>query len=258
MRKGIPLVGLLSLVQVAFAFQDSDLDGVEDSRDRCPNTPILQLVDKYGCPLESKRGVRGKFYLRVGGGVLKDGSEERTFSLFSVAYSYKRFYTSFTTRYYLSSKLYDPGMGDSSLFLGYSGFVTDRLYILPGVRIKLPTGDSQYSDGKVDYTPSLVLDYILDGYDVFAYLSYTFRGDSALRDTFSYSVGAGYDFTRSLYVSLSYDLSQSAVRSGYNSYLSVFTLYDLTDGLYTTLSYSKGINEEATDHSLSVRLGIRF
>jgi hypothetical protein len=243
---------------MSFAFKDSDLDGVEDSKDKCANTPILELVDKHGCPLESKRGVRGKFYLRLGTGYLRDEDEERLSSIFSIAYSYKGLYTSFTTRYYLSSKLYDPGMGDSSLFLGYSRFLSERVYILPGVRIKLPTGEEQFSDGKVDYTPSAVVDFLFDDYDVFTYISYTIRGNRNLKDTLSLSLGGGYDLTRSLYLSLSYDVSQSAVRDGNNSYVSFFALYDITKVLYTTLSYSKGINKEATDHSATLRIGIRF
>ncbi|NPA41677.1 MAG: hypothetical protein GXO18_05315 [Aquificae bacterium] len=262
MRKGALLIaGVCVCWQVVFAFQDSDLDGVEDSKDKCPNTPILVLVDKDGCPIEreSKRGPRkGKFYLRVGGGYFKDEGEERTYSLVSIAYSYRGFYTSFTTRYYLSSKRYDPGMGDSSLFFGYSKFLTKRLYTLPGIRFKLPTGADQYTNGKVDITPSLVLDYILDGYDVFTYFSYTFRGDSRLKDTFSGSVGMGYDFTRKLYGSLSLDITQSSYDKKYNAYISLFALYDITKKLYTTLSYTKGLDREAADHSLTVRLGIRF
>lgn len=31
-------------------YGDQDQDGVEDSVDRCPNTPIGIPVDAYGCP----------------------------------------------------------------------------------------------------------------------------------------------------------------------------------------------------------------
>lgn len=250
MRKGL-LWGVL-LAQVSFAFQDSDLDGVEDSVDRCPNTPILVLVDKYGCPV--KEEFRGRFYLRVGGGVVEDEGRSSTFSLISLAYSYRELYLSFTTRYYLN----DPGMGDSSLFLGYSDFLTERLYVLPGLRVKIPTGDSKYSDGNVDLTPSVAADYLLDGYDIFTFLGYTFRGDPALDDTLSLSVGGGHDVTSKFYMSLSYDLSESAVRSDWNHYLSLFTLYDISDRFYATLRYSRGLNQEATDNSLTFRIGIRF
>ncbi len=32
---------------------DSDHDGVINSKDVCPNTPPMALVDKYGCALDS-------------------------------------------------------------------------------------------------------------------------------------------------------------------------------------------------------------
>ena len=34
---------------------DSDKDGVFDNFDRCPNTPRLSKVDKYGCPIDSDK-----------------------------------------------------------------------------------------------------------------------------------------------------------------------------------------------------------
>ncbi len=34
---------------------DSDRDGVYDNIDKCPNTPRLSKVDKYGCPIDSDR-----------------------------------------------------------------------------------------------------------------------------------------------------------------------------------------------------------
>ncbi len=259
MRKGIRIM-LTTLFSsaVALAFQDSDLDGVEDTKDKCPNTPILVLVDEHGCPLESKRFLQGRFYLRMGGGYLKDEREERTYSLLSVAYSYKSLYISFTTRYYLSSKLYGSGMGDSLLFLGYSDFILPRLYTLSGLRLKLPTGDDPYSDGKVDITPSVVLDYLLDGYDLFLSLSYTLRGDERLRNTFSASIGAGYDLTSKVYTSVSLDTSQALSDGEYNYYISLFLLYDITEMFYGTLSYTKGLNKRATDQSATLKLGIRF
>ena len=35
------------------AFTDSDLDGVEDAKDKCPNTPFMDIVDLNGCTKKS-------------------------------------------------------------------------------------------------------------------------------------------------------------------------------------------------------------
>lgn len=41
--------------QARTKFVDSDSDGVEDSMDRCPNTPLGTPVDEFGCELDSDR-----------------------------------------------------------------------------------------------------------------------------------------------------------------------------------------------------------
>jgi len=42
-------IGAFALMCYAGAVQDSDLDGVPDNLDMCPNTPFLETVNKYGC-----------------------------------------------------------------------------------------------------------------------------------------------------------------------------------------------------------------
>ena len=44
----IPLI-LILLSGMSIAYEDQDIDGVEDSVDECPNTPFDALVDKRGC-----------------------------------------------------------------------------------------------------------------------------------------------------------------------------------------------------------------
>ena len=249
---------MLALGGLTFGFVDSDLDGVEDSRDQCPNTPILELVDERGCPIKEVIKPKVRFYLRVGGGYIKDKREERTFSSLSVAFSWKKLYMSFSSKYYTSSKLYGSGMGNSYLFGGLSFYPTESLYLMPGLRVKIPTADRKFGDKYVDYSPTLSVDYFIGRLDLFSYASYTFRGNPNLKNTYFLSLGAGYDFTEKLYLSISTDFSQSAVSRRINRYLTIFSVYDINERLYTTLNYSKGLNSRAVDHSLSVRIGVRF
>jgi len=44
---------LILIVFNLYGYVDSDLDGVDDSIDRCPNTPFSDLVDKNGCTIKS-------------------------------------------------------------------------------------------------------------------------------------------------------------------------------------------------------------
>ena len=45
----------LSIFTGPGAFRDSDLDGVPDNKDACPNTPSGAVVDARGCPVDSDR-----------------------------------------------------------------------------------------------------------------------------------------------------------------------------------------------------------
>ncbi len=253
MKIRLPLLLITSSLSLSFGvFKDSDLDGVEDSKDRCPNTPILVLVDKYGCPIEKPRG---KFYLRIGTNLISDGPERRASAITSIAYYYDRFYVSLTTRYYFYSRLYGSGTGDTTFYGSYR-IPIRNLYLIPGLRVRLPTGSDPFTDGDVHLTPSFILDLFLDSLDLFLYTSYTLR--TLKRNTYALSLGGGYDVTGRTYMSLSYDTTQSAVGSGNLNYISVFILHDISRSLYTTLSYSYGLNRRAIDHSLTIRLGIRF
>ncbi|MDQ7039014.1 MAG: hypothetical protein Q9N26_07455 [Aquificota bacterium] len=251
MKSRSPLLVLL-LTALSFAFKDSDLDGVEDSKDRCPGTPILVLVDRYGCPIERPKG---RFYLRLGASFVSSGDERRASAITSVAYYYNRFYISATTRYYFYSRLYDSGMGDTTLYGSYR-IPLKNLYVIPGLRVRLPTGERPFSDGDVHLTPSAIFDLLFDSFNLFLYAGYTFR--SLRRNTYALSVGGGYDITRKTYVSLSYDTAESVTGGGNLNYITLFLLRDITRSLYTTLSYSYGLNRRSVDHSLTVRLGVRF
>ena len=249
MKTGVYLLFLL-LFSLSFAFKDSDLDGVEDSKDKCPGTPILVLVDKYGCPIERPKG---RFYLRVGASFLSNGPETRTALLTSLAYYYSKFYISFTTRYYVYSKLYGEGPGDSTVYGSYR-FSVGNLFVIPGLRVRLPTGEEPFTVRDLYLTPSVILDLLLGRLDLFLYGGYTLREG---RDLLSVSVGSGYDFTENLYVSLSYDTTSSP--SGGNlSYVSAFLLFDLTRRVYATFGYSYGLEERAVDQRATFRIGIRF
>ena len=44
------VLSVLLLSSVLVAYKDQDIDGVDDSRDLCLNTPFDVIVDERGCP----------------------------------------------------------------------------------------------------------------------------------------------------------------------------------------------------------------
>ena len=262
MGKKIITAGLLlSCIYPAAAFIDSDLDGVDDRYDKCPNTPFDQLVGPDGCPLGKARLERiskpkGTFYLKVGGGYTKDGADSSLYSSVSVAYAVEGVYLSWTSYYYLQNDYVDDtGLGDSFLYGSYAKFF-GKVYTIFGLNIKLPTGNSKLTDNKFDFTPSLMLDYIRGKDDYFIYYGYTIKGDK--KNVNTVSLGAGYQFSKKLYSSLSLDMNSSPVSGKMRYYLSYFGLYNFTKRYYATFSYSYGLNETATDHSFFGKLGVRY
>jgi len=264
-KKNIIIVSSLILILgFSFAFQDSDLDGVEDSVDKCPDTPLLALVDKYGCPIEEEykqiyeRKKRLKLYLKFGFSHSKgDYYESNSFSL-SFAFSLKPLYFSVTNRYYLYTSFAEEGWGDTSLYGSYTVKLSRSLILIPGIRIRLPTGKENLSSGRTDITPSFILNLFKGRWDLFSYISYSFRGGGDRKNVLFLSTGTGYVFSENLYANLSLDFSESTVRDIYNTYLSLFLIYDITERFYTTFNYSRGLSEGSTNNSVSLRFGIRF
>ena len=47
------ILTMVFLINVLFAL-DSDFDGVSDKEDRCPNTPLMAMVNSYGCKIDKQ------------------------------------------------------------------------------------------------------------------------------------------------------------------------------------------------------------
>jgi hypothetical protein len=228
----------------SFAFIDEDLDGVDDSVDKCPNTPFDQLVNKYGCPLKKEEKV-GSFYLKIGGGFIDYSSDNTYFSVVSIAYSIKDFYFSVSPIFYLNNN----GTGDISLYGSYSKFL-ENLFINFGLTAQITTDNSG-----LDIIPSITLDYFYKDFDFFIYYSYTVKTKSNLKNENELSLGSGYQFNERFYMNgaVNFIFNGSA-----KSYLSIFGLWDLTDRYFFSFTFNKGINTNNFKYSFFTSLGIKL
>ena len=239
---------LFMLVGISYSFTDSDLDGVDDSVDQCPDTPFDQLVGKNGCPINEEKG---QFYLKIGGSFTKDSQYKNLLTSVSLAYSYKNWYFSLLTNYYLYDSISDEtGFGDSYIYGSYS-FDFYPLYITAGLTVGIPTGGDNLGTGSTNLTPSFTADYILDHIDIFLSYGFVFRGENS-ENIQTISIGAGYQLENS-YINGSFD-----VDSEKGKYVSFFILQNITEKYYLTLDYSYGLNKNATKHFGSLNLGVRF
>ncbi len=246
----ILLIWLLAF-NLAFGYVDEDLDGVDDSVDKCPGTPFDVLVDADGCPLEEK----GNFYIKLSSSYSIDEGDSSLTSYITVSYSRDNWYFSLTGSYIFSSEEIKNEIGDTYIFGSYF-FSWRSIYTQFGISLKLPT--SKISK-KIDYTPSILTDIYLNSFDIFFYGDYTFTDEKGLKNSYHLSIGFGNQFTDRLYTSLSFDYSQSNI-SGYDDekYISVYAIYDITEKFFTSILYSYGLNKSAIDHNIFGKIGYRF
>ncbi len=245
------LLALLILVKVALGYVDSDLDGVDDSVDKCPNTPFDVLVNADGCPLKEK----GNYYIKVSSSLANDKSSTSITSFITFAYANQNWYFSITGSYILKDINGGSKTGDSFVFGSYV-YPYGSLYVQIGANIKIPTSENSKS---FDFTPSILADYYFNSTDLFIYLNYTITGEKNLKNNYSVSVGIGNQFTETFYSSVSLDYSSASVK-GYSNekYISIYAIYDITDRVYFSVLYSYGINSPATDHYLFGKVAYRF
>ncbi len=241
----------LLLFIYSFAFIDEDLDGVDDSVDKCPNTPFDVLVNKYGCPIDEPI-YKGILFVESGLGFLNDNSENINFLTFSVAYSFKEFYFSISPTYFFNS---NSGIGDTFIYGSYSKFI-NNFFVNIGMNIQLPTGNSYFSENSYNFTPLFSIDYFKGNLDYFVFYGYTIRTNSDLQNSHNLSLGTGYQFTDKLYLNLSLDFIFSKNQS--KEYISIFGIWDLSEKYYLSLNYDYGLNENAIKNLLLLKIGVSF
>lgn len=252
---------LILLSGTVFAFQDYDIDGVEDAQDRCPDTPFDQLVGEDGCALDEKK--TGELIFKIGTDISFDTLSDKTSSLnLFTSYSFDDFtFTLSNYSYYESYQDSYTGIGDLYLSGGYR-IKNEDFHTFVTLGSKLSVSDD-IGTGENDYYTSLSLDYFIDEKrDIFVYGGYTVSGDSREVDYenfFTFSIGGGYAFNSKYYSALSYDYSQSAY-SGNDNYtaLSWFHSYSFSKRYFTTFNYAYGLDDLSFDHTFSLKFGVHF
>lgn len=140
-------LGLWLAAVPASAFDDQDLDGVPSQLDRCPGTPMDELVDASGCPqrLGISLGIGFGYSTGEYGG--SDTIESQSKDI-RIGYNRGPWYVSISTSY-LDSGVEDPsvdlnsssGMGDTYVLGGYAMTGKAWSLMLQGL-VKIPTADT--------------------------------------------------------------------------------------------------------------------
>jgi hypothetical protein len=271
--KTILLTLLLSLTLLAYI--DSDMDGVDDSVDKCPNTPITELVDINGCTTKMLVSphhfdiVLGVSYSQV-----DYNTNELTNNIsqsVQVDYYYKNFSIQASSSYFTSeSKTYsNSGINDSYISIYYSLKPSNRISLQIGAGAIIPTYDSSLKNNTVDYIAIVNISYLLDdNINIFGGYNYTMINDNDVnntqisvtyKNTNSFSGGIGFYPTPNLYASIAYNNTQS-IYTNVNDIqsTSLYMFYNIDEHYFTSFSYAYGLSDSTSDHYASLRIGYYF
>ena len=262
---------LFMMIPALFAYSDSDMDGVVDSTDQCPNTPITELVDIKGCSEQALKSDH-RYDVVVGGSYsqIDYNTNEKTDTLATTLqfdYFYKQFSIQAATAYYSSesASYSSSGLTDSTLSAYYLMPVNDNLSIRLGAGLILPTFDSTLDNNNMDYLTSVSATYSINKLNLFGGYNFTMINDDDIpnlityQNTHAYSVGAGYYMSQKWYTSASYYQSNGIYETMEDfKNISLYNFYSLDKHWFTSLSYAHGLSDSTSDHAASLRLGYSF
>jgi len=271
----ILLIGAMQLM----AFDDYDMDGVEDKKDMCPNTPFSALVDKNGCSKKILKGFGSSvstnlysFDVIIGFNYSESNydslQQNDTYSgSLQVDYYYKNFSIQASTSYYdtQSVSYNDSGIDDSFLGAYYTLNAQKNLNIVFGLGAIIPTYDSDLNNNNTDYTTSINLSYMATkSINLFGGYNYVIINDDDVenvkyQNTNAYNIGIGFYPIQQLYISAAYNSSQSIYKDVKDiDTISAYGYYSFNKRWFGTLNYAYGLSDTATDHYFSLRVGYCF
>ena len=259
---------MIGTLLAANTIQDSDLDGVPDSIDICPNTPFLSTVNAAGCttkilklPQESERK-NLTFSLGYGYSTNEDFLDygKQHSATLQLSYYHDSYSYTLQTGYYHYDD--DSDIQDTILKIKKRFHLNDTLNLSIGAGIKFPSYD--FKGNKTDYTLYSALHYYPSKYlSYFSGFRYSFIGDdipdTAVQNSYDFYLGSGYFFTSHLYANLSYSFSHSKFTDEESLHnLSTTLYYKINQQFFTTLTYQRAIGDEDLHDGITVKLGYRL
>jgi hypothetical protein len=248
---------LLSLLFVHLsASVDSDMDGVDNDMDRCPNTPFFELVDKTGCTTD-KIALKAEHHydIMLGAAYVKmNNGETDTLVSFVADYYYENFIFTLFTQPYSQNNTYDGT--DIYLSVNYK-VIMDNFTIKFGPGMVLPIDAD--SSNETDYFLNVNLNYKIDKFDLNLYYKYTYMNDALTQNIDTKAVSIGYYLFDTTYINLSYSTEKSIYKGIENVENTALVLnHAITEHWFTNLRFTYGLSDSANDLSTTVNLGYYF
>lgn len=256
-------------VALCMAYIDSDIDGVEDAYDKCPQTPFSDLVDYSGCSINSSTK---EFHFDI---IFGMGFSQTNYTLQESAdtistFVQSDFYMDNVTLQAVISRYHSDtqdgsGWDDATLSLFYKLPTTETFSLNLLTALIFPTYKSPYGNEALDYRVGFDFSYFADEKNyLFGGYNYTFVNDS----DFGY---VSYQNTQTFYIGIahkpnsdkSYTLSYTADESIYRDITAIQILgigysLDINRHWFMGAYYDYGLSDSASKHSFSLSIGYFF
>jgi len=252
--KQILLLGAAALICFG-AVKDSDLDGVPDNLDKCPNTPFLETVNKYGCSTTQLKKLKKKnikFNLNIGYEYDRYKSYNDSKIIFTSISAKKN---SIKTSIFYSIKDDSNGYKSNDLIwsIYYYNSSTKNTSIKAGVKMYLPTNYNK----KTDYAFVIKGSYYFKKFNISLSEKHKIYGETGTnpKDTITLNIGTFY---KKLYVSPYVYTENSAYNSSkWYKYAGLTLFYPITNKIGITIDSSFDM-EESQNYTLTGSLGYSF
>ncbi len=254
-----------------FAYSDSDMDGVEDYEDKCPNTQFDEWVEYDGC---SKSGndkklnytlVLGTRYAQKNYSSQLEGDTHYLYVQNDISYLKWNFEATISYYRLEDETSVEYGLDDTLLTLSYQTISDETFSLWLGGGVILPTYKSLYHNEATDYILTLEAFYELHYKNyLFANYAYTFIQDNNVQniiyqDTQSSQFGIGFTPTQKHSYTIAYSRSDSIYRD-------IETIQELRLGasmaidknLFGGITYDYGLSKSASAHAFGCYLSYSF
>ena len=254
--KKIMFLGLCALFAFANTVKDSDLDGVPDNLDICPNTPFLETVNKNGCSEEQLKKIKSKknkIKFNIFAGYEYDNYKNSKSSqlVFSTLSAYKNNFK-LSLYYSMLNDGYNSGYKSNDLItsLYYYNYSITNTSIKLGVKAYLPT----YFNDKTDYAFLIQGIYFFNNFDVGLSEKHKIYGESGTNDTDTITFFADFPYKKFVFSPYYYTENDSYDSSKWYHYGGITLFYAFNNKIGVMLDSSMDLDENENytiDGSLS-------